>query len=102
MTIPIQDAIMIFKTELEVRSKGYYDYLANGGQSDCAEEAGIDALQLAIKALEIADRLEHVDFTKHKKHYHCNIGDSEWDSGYEIGFINGYNQALADIRGDEE
>lgn len=56
--------------------------------------------KIICKALQIADRLEQADFTKHKKHYHCNIGGSEWDSGYEIGFINGYSQALADIRGE--
>lgn len=52
MTIPIRDAIMIFRTELEARSKGYYDYLGNGGRGDCAEEARLDALQLVIEVLE--------------------------------------------------
>lgn len=52
MTIPIRDAIMIFKTELEARSEGYYDYLGNGGRGDCAEEARLDALQLVIELLE--------------------------------------------------
>lgn len=47
-----EEAIKILNTELEVRSNGYYDYLANGGKDDCVEEASLYALQLAIAALE--------------------------------------------------
>lgn len=47
-----EEAIKILKTELEVRSNGYYDHLQNGGKGDCEEEASLNALQLAIESLE--------------------------------------------------
>lgn len=47
-----EEAIKILKTELEVRSDGYYDHLQSGGNGDCEEEASLNALQLAIELLE--------------------------------------------------
>lgn len=47
-----EEAIKILKTELEIRSNGYYDHLQSGGKGDCEEEASLNALQLAIEALE--------------------------------------------------
>lgn len=52
MTIQIKDAKMILESELKTRSSAYYDYLQAGGKGDCAEEASLDALELAMNALE--------------------------------------------------
>lgn len=55
-----------------------------------------EAMDIAIEALEIADRLENLDAS----HY---ISESrDWEYSYRSGFLNGYSQALTDIRGDTE
>lgn len=58
-----------------------------------------DALVMAIEALHIADRLEHCYFTDHQDDYY-NYDDSEYSAGYQMGYIDGYKQALSDVRGD--
>jgi hypothetical protein len=50
--LPIADAILILKEELKQRSDGYTTYLANGGKGDPAEEVNLDALAMAISALD--------------------------------------------------
>jgi 5-hydroxyisourate hydrolase-like protein (transthyretin family) len=50
--LPIDDAILILKEELKQRADGYTTYLANGGKGDPAEEVNLDALEMAISALE--------------------------------------------------
>lgn len=52
-------------------------------------------------ALKIADHLEHCYFTDHQVDYY-NYDGSEYSAGYKNGYIDGYKQALADIRGDTE
>ena len=50
--LPIEDAILILRAEYQQRTDGYATYLAHGGKGDPAEEASIDALAMAISALE--------------------------------------------------
>ena len=50
--LPVADAILILKEELKQRTDGYTTYLANGGKGDPAEEVNLDALAMAISALE--------------------------------------------------
>lgn len=50
--IQIEDAKMILEAELKARSDAYHDYLQAGGKGDCAEEVGLEALKMAVEALE--------------------------------------------------
>lgn len=50
--LPIDDAILILREELKQRVDGYATHLSYGGKGDPAEEAHIDALEMAIAALE--------------------------------------------------
>ena len=50
--LPIDDAILILREEHRWRTDGYTTYLAHGGKGDPAEEVGLDALAMAISALE--------------------------------------------------
>ena len=50
--LPIEDAILILREEHQQRTDGYTTYLAHGGKGDPAEEASLDALAMAISALE--------------------------------------------------
>ena len=50
--LPIEDAILILREEHQQRTDGYATYLAHGGKGDPAEEASLDALAMAISALE--------------------------------------------------
>lgn len=51
--LPIDDAILILKEEYKQRVDGYTTYLSYGGNGDPAEEVHIDALGMAIAALEL-------------------------------------------------
>lgn len=51
--LPIDDAILILKEEYKQMVDGYATYLSYGGNSDPAEEVHIDALGMAIAALEL-------------------------------------------------
>lgn len=50
--LPIEDAILILREEHRQRTDGYATYLAHGGKGDLAEEVSLDALAMAISALE--------------------------------------------------
>lgn len=50
--LPIDDAILVLREEHRQRTDGYTTYLAHGGKGDPAEEVGLDALAMAISALE--------------------------------------------------
>ena len=52
MELPIEDALLILREEHQQRTDGYTTYLAHGGKGDPAEEVGLDALAMAISALE--------------------------------------------------
>ena len=51
--LPIDDAILILKEEYKQRIDGYATHLSYGGNGDPAEEVHIDALGMAIAALEL-------------------------------------------------
>ena len=51
--LPIDDAILILKEEYKQRVDGYATHLSYGGNGDPAEEVYIDALGMAIAALEL-------------------------------------------------
>ena len=51
--LPIDDAIFILKEEYKQRVDGYTTHLSYGGNGDLAEEVHIDALGMAIAALEL-------------------------------------------------
>lgn len=76
---------------------------------DASSEKCDDCLvKASIKAFNIKDRFEQADVVKAIEQKRTE-GD-EWfaDShnrmlmGYHVGFEDGYNQALADIRGEEK
>ena len=50
--LPIDDAILVLREEHRQRTDGYTTYLAHGGKGDPAEEVCLDALAMAISALE--------------------------------------------------
>lgn len=60
--LPIDDAILILKEEYKQMVDGYATHLSYGGNGDPAEEAHIDALGIAIEALELQKQTFH--------HYH--------------------------------
>ena len=53
---PIDDAILILKEEHKQRADGYATHLSYGGKGDPAEEVHLDALEMAIAALEWQNR----------------------------------------------
>ena len=86
--LPIEDALLVLREEHRQRTDSYTTYLAHGGKGDPAEEAGLDALAMAISALEktkwisVDDRLpeEKVDCIVHYKHAYCD-NDDYWAIG---------------------
>ena len=61
--LPIDDAILILKEEYKQMVDGYTTHLSYGGNGDPAEEVHIDALGMAIAALE----LQKKTFLHHRK-----------------------------------
>ena len=61
--LPIDDAILILKEEYKQRLDSYTTYLSYDGNCDPAEEVHIDALGMAIVALE----LQKQTFPNHQK-----------------------------------
>ena len=64
--LPIEDALLVLREEHRQRTDSYTTYLAHGGKGDPAEEVGLDALAMAIYALEktkwisVKDRLPDI------------------------------------------
>lgn len=87
--LPIEDALLILREEHRQRTDGYTTYLEHGGKGDPAEEVGLDALAMAISALEktkwisVEDRLpeEKVDCIVHYRHAYCD-NDGYWAIGF--------------------
>ena len=67
--LPIDDAILILKEEYKQMVDGYTTHLSYGGNGDLAEEVHIDALGMAIAALE----LQKQTFPHHRKENDCGI-----------------------------
>ena len=92
--LPIEDAILVLREEHRQRTDGYATYLEHGGKGDPAEEVGLDALAMAISALEktkwisVNERLpeEKVNCIVHYKHAYCD-NDDYWAIG--ICFYDG-------------
>ena len=61
--LPIDDAILILKEEYKQKVDGYTTHLSYGGNGDPAEEVHIDALGMAIAALELQKQI----FPHHRK-----------------------------------
>ena len=87
--LPIEDALLVLREEHRQRTDSYTTYLAHGGKGDPAEEVGLDALAMAISALEktkwisVEDRLpeEKVDCIVHYRHAYCD-NDGYWAIGF--------------------
>ena len=50
--LPIEDALLVLREEHRQRTDSYTTYLEHGGKGDPAEEVSLDALAMAISALE--------------------------------------------------
>ena len=87
--LPIEDALLILQEEHRQRTDSYITYLAHGGKGDPAEEVGLDALAMAISALEktkwisVEDKLpeEKVNCIVHYRHAYCD-NDGYWAIGF--------------------
>ena len=87
--LPIEDALLILREEHRQRTDSYTTYLAHGGKGDPAEEVDLDALAMAISALEktkwisVEDRLpeEKVNCIVHYRHAYCD-NDGYWAIGF--------------------
>ena len=87
--LPIEDALLVLREEHRQRTDSYTTYLAHGGKGDPAEEVGLDALAMAISALEktkwisVKDKLpeEAVNCIVHYKHAYCD-NDDYWAIGF--------------------
>lgn len=100
--LPIEDALLILREEHRQRTDSYTTYLAHGGKGDPAEEVGLDALAMAISALEktkwisVKDRLpgkeEYTATTEYGTEYYIRllIAYKTDTVEYEIGYYDGY------------
>ena len=87
--LPIEDALLVLREEHRQRTDSYTTYLAHGGEGDPAEEVDLDALAMAISALEktkwisVEDRLpeEKVNCIVHYRHAYCD-NDGYWAIGF--------------------
>ena len=67
LELPIEDALLVLREEHRQRTDSYTTYLEHGGKGDPAEELGLNALAMAISALEktkwisVDDRLPEKD-----------------------------------------
>lgn len=70
---------------------------------ECGREL-CNAVDVAIKALQIADRLEQADVEEAKNIYCQELSCAGLcdECDHLEDFADGYNKALADIRGDED
>ena len=84
--LPIEAALLILREEHRQRTDSYTTYLAHGGKGDPAEEANLDALAMAISALEktkwilVKDRLPDKDgcYIVTACDEGCSCGDGIW------------------------
>ena len=100
--LPIEDALLILREEHRQRTDSYTTYLEHGGKGDPAEEVGLDALAMAISALEKTKWISIDDRLPGKEEYTATAEDSteyyirlliayKTDIvEYEIGYYDGY------------
>ena len=95
--LPIEDAILILREEHQQRTDGYATYLAHGGKGDPAEEASLDALAMAISALEKTKWISVKDRLPDNKEHDWVLAQVVEDNGYmHIPRVMEYRQAKDD------
>ena len=80
--LPIEDAILILREEHQQRTDGYATYLAHGGKGDPAEEASLDALAMAISALEKTKWISVKDRLPDNKEHDWVLAQVVEDNGF--------------------
>ena len=97
MEFPIEDALLILREEHQQRTDGYATYLAHGGKGDPAEEASLDALAMAISALEKTKWISVKDRLPDNKEHDWVLAQVVEDNGYmHIPRVMEYRQAKND------
>lgn len=97
MELPIEDALLILREEHQQRTDGYTTYLAHGGKGDPAEEASLDALAMAISALEKTKWISVKNRLPDNKEYDWVLAQVVEDNGFmHIPRVMEYRQAKND------
>ena len=97
MELPIEDALLILREEHRQRTDSYTTYLAHGGKGDSAEEASLDALAMAISALEKTKWISVKDRLPDNKEHDWVLAQVVEDNGFmHIPRVMEYRQAKND------
>lgn len=95
--LPIEDALLILREEHRQRTDSYTTYLAHGGKGDPAEEVGLDALAMAISALEKTKWISVDDRLPDNKEHDWVLAQVVEDNGFmHIPRVMEYRQAKND------
>lgn len=95
--LPIEDALLILREEHRQRIDSYTTYLAHGGKGDPAEETSLDALAMAISALEKTKWISVKDRLPDNKEYDWVLAQVVEDNGFmHIPRVMEYRQAKND------
>lgn len=95
--LPIEDALLILREEHRQRTDSYITYLAHGGKGDPAEEVGLDALAMAISALEKTKWISVKDRVPDNKEHDWVLAQVVEDNGFmHIPRVMEYRQAKND------
>ena len=94
--LPIEDALLVLREEHRQRTDSYTTYLEHGGKGDPAEEVSLDALAMAISALEKTKWIS-VDDMLPEEECHCLVIDEAGD--IEMDFYNGKGRFVLDHSG---
>lgn len=80
--LPIEDALLVLREEHRQRTDSYTTYLAHGGKGDPAEEVGLDALAMAISALEKTKWISVKDRLPDNKEHDWVLAQVVEDNGF--------------------
>lgn len=95
--LPIEDALLILREEHRQRTDSYTTYLAHGGKGDPAEEVSLDALAMAISALEKTKWISVKDRLPDNKEHDWVLAQVVEDNGFmHIPRVMEYRQAKND------
>ena len=95
--LPIEDALLVLREEHRQRTDSYTTYLAHGGKGDPAEEVGLDALAMAIYALEKTKWISVKDRLPDNKEHDWVLAQVVEDNGYmHIPKVMEYRQSRND------
>ena len=95
--LPIEDVLLILREEHRQRTDSYTTYLAHGGKGDPAEEVGLDALAMAISALEKTKWISVKDRLPDNKEHDWVLAQVVEDNGFmHIPRVMEYRQAKND------